>query len=421
MSTAREFQDMINEYIPTELLTEEFVPRDFILSKIEKDNGWLTGDYVVPFKGANASSVSYGQLTASDDVSSDKFVRGTISSAVEVWGTMRFNHRDLMEHNKVSEKNLLKLLPGVVEDFMDYMKNAVSVNLLNGAHFLTLQAAYTGTDGLLTVSRPDRLTIGQKVIWQDVSAVAYPAYCVSIDMNTAVCGFSLTRGGSANDFTAGADLVLASAKGYHDGAQNGAFSSLRAAFLSSANGGSASLYGQTKTAYPYLQAINVNGGSTGTNPLSITAVNIMEKIFDALTTVRQFGKGSPTDIVMSYKNFGSCIKAVEASKGAFNVRPGSYSASQFGWMEIEVGSVAKGALKLVGVLEADDDVIMFIDWRGLKFASNGFFQKRTSPDGLQYHEVRAQSGFYYLIDVCLFGDLVVERPSYQGIIFGISY
>jgi hypothetical protein len=124
---------------------------------------------------------------------------------------------------------------------------------------------------------------------------------------------------------------------------------------------------------------------------------------------------------MSYKNLASCIKVIEASKGAFNVVPGSQRASQYGWTEIEVGSVTKGALKLVGVQEADDDIIMFLDWRGLKFHSNGFFQKRMSPDGIEYFEVRATSGFQYIVDVCLFGELVVNRPSYCGVLYSISY
>jgi hypothetical protein len=90
-------------------------------------------------------------------------------------------------------------------------------------------------------------------------------------------------------------------------------------------------------------------------------------------------------------------------------------------MEIEVGSVTNGALKLVGVQEADDDIIIFLDWRALKFHSNGFFRKRKSPDGKEFFEVRATTGFQYLIDVCLFGEMVVIRPSYCGILYNISY
>jgi hypothetical protein len=403
---------MLNEYLPNELLKEELIKRDFLLSKIEKDDSWKGGQLIVPFKAAGASSVAFGSLTASNDVAEDKYVRGQVASQKEVWGTMLFNHRDLMEHDMISEQNFLKILPGTIEDFMDYMKNVVSTNLLNGAHFAKATAD-GDSSGNLTVDRPDRFAIGQKCSIDDDDSSPVTGYVLAINMNTAVVNFVTTRGG-ATPVDLSTYTVAQNAKVYNDGAQSNSFSSLRAALLSAANGGDATLYGQTKVTYPYLQAINVDGSG-------ITSVNIMEQIFDALTTIRQRGKGNPQDVVMSYKNLGSCMKVIEASKGAFNVKPGSQSASQYGWMEIEVGSVTNGALKLVGVQEADDDIIIFLDWRALKFHSNGFFRKRKSPDGKEFFEVRATTGFQYLIDVCLFGEMVVIRPSYCGILYNISY
>lgn len=413
MGTTRSFQAMLNEYLPNELLKEEFVKRDYLLSKVEKDDSWLGGNLVVPFKAAGASSVSFGGLTGSTDIAEDQYVRGGVSGHKEVWGSMIFNHRDLMEHEQISEQNFLKILPGSIEDFLDYMKNVVSVNLLNGAHFATLTADGTA-GGLITVDRPDRFVIGQKIFLVDGdTALSSAGYVSAIEMNTAVITVVTARGG-ATPLDLSAYTVAQAAKVYNDGASTNAFSSLRGALLSSANGGTSTLYGVTKTAYPYLQAINVSGAD-------VTAANIMEKMFDSLVTIRQRGKGNPTDVVMSYKNFGACIKRIEASKGAFNVTPGSQRTSQFGWTEIEVGSVAKGSLKIVAVQEADDDIIMYLDWRALKFYSNGFFKKRRSPDGIEYFETRATTGYQYIVDMCLFGDLIVQRPSYCGVLHSISF
>lgn len=420
MGTNRTFQSMLNDFLPNELLKEEMVKRDYLLNKIDKDDTWIGasgsnangGNLIVPFKAAGASSVSYGGLTASNDISEDNYVRGLISTQPELWGSMIFNHRDLMEHETVSEKNFLKILPDAINDFMDYLKNVVSVNLLNGAAFAHTTAAVSANTGNLVVDRPDRFVIGQKVIIAATSPATITAYVKSIDMNTLTVNVVTARGGSTViDFSA--NNVANAAAIYNDGAQTTPFSSLRNALLSSANGGDATLYGQTKTAYPYLQAINIDGST-------ITAANIVEKIFDAFTTTRRLGKGNPTDIVMSYTNLGYIMKVIEASKGAYNVVPNSQKASQFGWTEIQIGSVTNQALKFVGVQEMDDDIIMFIDWRGLKFYSNGFFRKRKSPDGIEYFEVRATSGYQYIVDVCLFGDLVVHRPSYFGILYGIS-
>jgi hypothetical protein len=421
MATTRTFQDMLNDYLPNELLKEELVKRDYVLSKIEKDDNWLGGSLVVPFKAAGASSVASGSLTAASDIAEDKFVRGEITTQKEVWGSMIFNHRDLMEHGKVSEQNFLKILPGAVEDHMDLFKNVVSVNLLNGSHFATLTADGEA-DGEMTVDRPDRFSIGQKVTLKDGNTAAADYYVIAINMNTRKVTVSATRGGAAADISA--YTVAQTARCYNDGFDDSAFLSLRGALLSAANGGDTNLHGVAKTSYPYLQAINVDATTVCTGGAAITtaltgSTTLMAGIFDALTRIRQFGRGAPTDVIMSYRNLAHCMKIIESSKGAFNVKPGSQSASVYGWTEIEVGSVTKGGIKLVGVQEADDDVIFFIDWRGLKFHSNGFFRKRQSPDGTEYFEVRNTSGYQYIIDSCLFGELSVTRPSYQGVLFSV--
>lgn len=115
MATTRSFQDMLNQYLPNKLLIEEMVERDWMLKNVEMDNSWLGGDLVVPFQGSQASSVSFGSLTSSTDVAEDNYVRGEITTQPEVWGTMLFNQRDLMEHGKITEQNFLKMLPDTVE------------------------------------------------------------------------------------------------------------------------------------------------------------------------------------------------------------------------------------------------------------------------------------------------------------------
>jgi hypothetical protein len=418
MATTRSFQAMLNDFLPNDLLKEEMVKRDFLLNRVEKDDTWIGasgssgngGSLIVPFKAAGASSVAAGALSASNDIAEDSYVRGVIYTQPEIWGSMIFNHRDLMEHESISEKNFLKILPDAVNDFMDYIKGVVSVNLLNGPHFAKTTAASTSAAGLIVVDRPDRFVLGQKCIVVGVTDAT--CYVGAININTKTITLWTTRAGTtAYDFSA--NNVASGAAVYNEGFKTAAMSDLRNMLLSAANGGGSTLYGQTKVTYPYLQALNVSGAT-------ITASNIVEKLFDAYTQTRLYGKGMPTDIVMSYTNFAYVMKVIEASKGAYNVSPGSNKASQFGWNEIEVGSVTGQRLKLIGVQEMDNDIIMLLDWRGLKFFSNGFFRKRKSPEGNEYFEVRATTGYQYIIDICLFGDLVLNRPSYQGIIHSIS-
>lgn len=422
MSTDRNFQTMLNEFLPNELLKEELQKRVYLISKVDTDDTWLGGDLIVPFKGAGASSVQYAGLTASTDIGQDVMVRGRVQGQKEIWGSMIFNHRDLMEHGKISEQNLLRILPDSIEDFMDYLKNVVSVNLLNGPYFAKVSANTSSNAGIVFSTRADRFVIGQKIIVKD-SVNSVTGYVSSILMDTGSITLVTTRNGSTPvDFSA-QPILAASGKFYNPGADtaSNAFTDLRSSLLSAANGGSTTLYGQTKTAYPYLQAINVSGASITSTITPTVATNIMAVIFDSLTTIRQLGKGTPTDIIMSYRNFAQCLKVIEASKGAFNVTPGSQKASQYGWTELSVGSVTKGSLNLVAVQEADEDTIMFMDWRALKFYTNGSFRKRMSPDGNEYFEIRSTTGYQYIVDVCLFGDMVLQRPSYCGIMYGISY
>lgn len=410
MATTRTFQNMLNEYLTYDLLKEEMMKRDYILNKVEKDNGWKGGKLIVPFKAASASSIAFGSLTAANDVSEDMPVRGEISGYKEAWGTMKFNHRDLMEHDgSIPEKTFLRILPDAVEDFMDNMKMVISVNLLKGPYFAVLTADATA-GGVITVDRPDLFQIGQKVYIVDGNTAATFGYVRTINVNTnEVVLYDARTGGAVVDLSA-YDFVD-SPKCYFEGQATSGFSSLKDALLSADHGGSASLYGQSKVAYPFLQAINFSG-------VFMAASNILDQIFDAFVTFRQKGKGNPNEVLMSYKHLGSILKLLETSKGQFNVEPGSMKANTYGWTEITIGGV-KGALKVIGIQEMSDTEMFFIDWRGMKFHSNGFFRKRIAPDGKHYFEQRDTTGYSYLVDMCLFGDLVVNRPSYMGAIHSI--
>lgn len=412
MGTTRSFQAMLNEYLANSLLKEEMVKQSFLLQRVEKDEGWKGGKLPVPFRGKRASSVSFGSLTAESDVSQSGFVRGSVDDYKEVWGTMKFNHRDFLEHDgKVNEKSFLKILPDEIEDFIDYMKMVTSLNMLTGAHIAKL----TGdgqAGGTCVVDHIERMELDQHLILDDANSAEIDVYVTNISIDDDTITVSATRGGVALDISA--YTTAQSAKLYVPGTQpsvGGGFTSLKGALLSAANGGDAALYGQTKTAYPYTQAVNVSGAA-------ISAANILDKLFDAFTRYRKVGKGNANELLMSYKHFGSILKLLETQKGPFNIVPESRDVSVYGWDSVEIMGV-KGKLKVTAIQEMDDDVIIGMDWRALKFFSNGMFRKRTAPDGKQYFETRATSGYSYLLDISLFGELVLLRPSYCFIVHSI--
>jgi len=415
-ATDRSFQDMLNEYLPNSLLKEELTKRDYILSHAQKDQKWKGGKIIVPFKAQGASSIKVGGLTDSADIAQSKYIRGSIDAYKEIWGSMIFNHTDLLQHDgKIKESTFLRVLPDTIDDFMEYMKQVVSVQLGTGPHFATATADTNAATGIFVVDRVDRFCLDQKCSIDDDDSAALDVYVIGIDVSLGAVEFSATRGGAAANLAAYS--VAQNAKFYHDGVATASdiFTSLRSALLSAANGGSATLHGKTKLSYPFLQAINIDGSA-------ISATNIIEKIFDAYVDVRIKARGTATDVLMSFKNLANCMKKVELGKGDFKVRPDSEKASIYGWDEIVIMQVGtRKYLKFVGIQEWDDDIIVFMDWKSCTFRSNGMFRKRTAPDGKQYYETRTTAGYAYILDMFLFGELEVAKPACNAIIHTISY
>lgn len=421
MATNRTFQDMLNEYLPNSLLREELVKRDYILSKVKKDNKWKGGKIIVPFKASGASSIKLGGLTASGDIAESKFVRGSIDSYKEVWGSMVFNHRDIMDHNgRVNEDSFIRTLPDTIEDFAQYMSEVISCQLGTGPNFALATVDPTAA-GVVVVDRIERFMLDQKVIIQDDDSAALALYVIAIDLNANAVTFSATRAGAAADLSA--YTVAANTVFFHDGGEDSAnhFTSLKSALLPAAQGGSATLHGKNKLAYPFLQAIAIDGSS-------ISATNIIQKIFEGYVTVRQKARGTADTVLMSWKNLGSAMQVIEYGttgsngKSPFKVSEGSTKASMYGWDEIEVMQLgSRKRLTFVGIQEWEDSSIVFLDWSALTFRSNGFVNKRTAPDGKQYYETRTTAGYAYILDNFVFGELEVKAPGRCGIIYGINY
>lgn len=416
MSTTRDFNSMLNEYLTVDLMKEELIKRDYLLQKVDRDDGWKSGTIPVPFEGQHASSLRFGALVAQGNISKYKYVRGQLTTYRELWGALQFEHRDLMEHDgKINEKSFLKIMPGQVDDFVSNFKMSASINMLDGPHFANLTVSGT-VGGVIEVDFIDRFTIDQEIVLDDDNSAEGTYFVIAIDVNGGTLKkgsvtLSATRGGAAADVSA--YTTGQNAKTYIPGATTESYTSLRVQLLSAANGGSATIFGQTKTAYPYLQAIQYDGGS-------MSATNVLDIIFDAYSRRQQAAKsGKLPEALVSFKHFGSIIKKLESTKEAFNVVPNSRKTSVFGWQEITIGSVSGEILKIVAIQEKSNDNIMILDWDTIKLYTNGFLQRRTAPDGKQYFEVRAETGYAYLLDHVMAGDIVCTAPWKQLIIYGI--
>lgn len=422
MATLASFSDMLNEYLVYDLMWEETKKRNYLLSKVETDTNWKGGTLPVPFEGAAASTFVYGGLAAEDDITEYDYVRGEVAGYKEVWGSMIWNAKDLVEHvpekakakGYINKQSFLRNITGQLTSFIEDFKDVVSVNLLGGNHLCKLTATSNANDGVITVDRIERLKLGQKVIVDDDDSTAQTGWVKSININTDSAVLVTTKGGSTViDFSAAPMTVAQNAKVYIEGADTSSnvFTSLRAQLLSAANGGSSSLYGQTKLSYPYLQAPNISGAS-------MNKTNILVTIFNAWKRICNLGKGHATDVIMSFKHLGNIMALLELGSGPF--RHVETKANPFGYTEIVIQGV-KGRLTMVGVQEMDDDVMYFMDWSALKLHSNGWFEKHTDPEGKSYYVKRTTSGYKYIVDIRFYGELVLNAPCRCGVIYGISY
>lgn len=410
MAITRTFNEMLLDYVPEKLLRNEVVKKDWFLSNVEIVDGWAGGEMQVAFKEAAASSVSFGELTDENDIAESVLVRGTVAGHKFISSTMKFNLRDLEEHKGsgvVSEKSFLKILPGEIDDHTQVVRDIISSNLLNGKKLAKLTAAGT-VGGVLTVDRPEKLMVGQKLVLQNENLTVYIR---SIDLSAkTVVVYSARSGGAVVDCsatTAGDWLEI-------PGASASGFSSLKEMLLSAANGGDAALFGKTKTTYSYLQSYNHPGAA-------ITGTSILSTIFDAYNTHRRFFTGNARKILMSFKHMATVMKQIEASKGAFNVVPGSRNQSVYGYDMATIQGVGGGLLELVACNDLDDDCIIGLDMSAIKFHTNGLIKRIKSPDGLEYFTKRATSGYSYILDHQCYGELVLNAPQKCFIIHSIAY
>ena len=409
------FSNMLNENVTMELLWTELTKRDWLMSNIEIDNSWLSDKFVVPFAASVPSSVRFKKLTPTSQIAKAKTGRGLVSEYKEAYGSMVFNHRELAYHGKITEQNFLKLLPQQIDKHMEFFKFVVSQNMLTGKAF-TVGLSDGDASGNILVADPERLQLNQAVeITSDVVTTPILGFVKTINPNTGNIRLVTTVDGTTGVNLTTIDLVD-DPKIFVRGQNTDGFQSIVDALLPAAAGGSATLYGITKTDFPFTQAIVSDGGSGG---LNITDSNILQKIFEFYARFRKRGKGNPFNVLVDYNNFAHIVASLESSKKAFNVVPNSRKTSAYGYSEIEIAGFA-GVLKLIAVQEMTQSEILFLDLTSMKFATNKGFMRLESPQGQQYTIERTEDAILYILDHVLYGELIVHTPEKNAMIYGVN-
>lgn len=402
-----DFVELINEKLHPELMKNEVVNRTDIVKKISMDETWKGGDYKIAFKESDPSSIAYGGFTSESDVHEGEAKTGKISHSDEktLTGTLKFKHKDLITHDgKITEGSFLKMLPNTLTDFADTIRMALAHNFLNGK-VLAKGTANGTAGGVLQVDRIERFRKGMKIEIEDADTALAAYYVIAVDRSNLLAPkikVSAARGGSAADISA---LTTASTgiKIYHPGAKSAGFTSMKDIL----DPATTAVWGLNKADYSFLQP-NVFDGS------SITSANILDKLFDYVTEL-QIACGSDADqIWVSGRAFAACLKQLEGEKKAYNVQPGSRKITKYGWQEVQIGSQSGTLVTIVGVPEMDDSMMMIVNPKDFQFATNGFVRQVASPEGNKYYTVRTTSGWYFLVDFEVYGELVCLAPHKQA-------
>lgn len=404
-NTNASFDALLKRYMPYELLVEEMKRKNYFWNKVNKNQDWVGGTMEVPFEGGEASSLSLGTLTSSTDIAEHTEVMGTVTTQPELWGTMLFNEKDLDRHGDL-EKSYLKIVPGKIDQFVTRMQERVSVLLLGDGKSIAKATGNGAAGGTIAVDRPQFFTIGEKVEVVDDDTTAAAGYVTAINMATSTLTIKDARSsGSAVNLSA--FTTAQNARVQLPNATSSGFTGLKSQLLSLANGGSASLFGQTKLSYPFLQAQQIDGSG-------FTASTILDDLLGAYYQIAGLAKGNPSEILCSFGIMKNISKQLETNRRyAVTDKKAGY-----GWRSISLMG-PDGDITLTCIRDMASSEAYVMDWEALDFHGSKFFERKRHFDGSESFLVRNTTGYQYLVDIKFYGDLVVSRPSHCGIIYGI--
>jgi len=441
MAFVTEFNNMLMEKASGDMLTQDYMKRDWLLNNVSWDKTWIAaadGTYnsiIVPIEKAKASNVrmsKYTTTTGTYKIQNRQTVRGKEDKVAHMTGSLIFNERDVQIHGVLNEQNLMTLLPKQLDDVVDNMKYQSSQQMLTGRIFAKVTDVTNAALGVLVVDRPERFEIGLLVEIFSGATFATAQYAdnngangaaggglfvTAINVSTHEITFSATWGGAPAVLTG---VLVGWGFQLHDSylaGNDNTFRNLRNILLPAVYGGDATYLGQVKAAIPFLQPYH--SASLGA---AMTSVNMLEKLFRFSVEAKTYQRGFRSNtFVMSLSRLGTVMQIVEAHKGMFNVTPGSQKTSEYGWSELRIGNSELLEFGFVGVQEMDDDIIFAMDTKSMKFHTDKGILKHKDMNGLEFFTTRTDDGYQYYCDYNLWGQLVVYEPFRNGVISGITF
>jgi hypothetical protein len=272
MALTSNFDTLLREYAPNDLLTNEVARINWVLKKMKKDPKWPLGQYQIPVELSEASRFEWGALPAANDIPIASYGKPYVSAPKQLLGSMLFDQVDLERHNGDMKKSFLSIIPGKVKQFAERMSEQINIAILGDGSLCSLTADGT-VGGLVTVgkARVTLFTAGQKVTIDDDNSSPVSGYVRTIDVNAGTfLLYNAATGGAVVDLSGYS--TAQNAKVFAVGAQSDRCTSLVDIIFSAANGGADTLYSGSlvKSAsavyQPYFS--DISSSTTGANFLS---------------------------------------------------------------------------------------------------------------------------------------------------------
>lgn len=405
-SSTPNLNEMLREYAPHSLITDIFKKDNFVFNQFEMDKSWKNGaSYQIPWELADgASDMEMGQLVADSELNDlGIYKKAVLTEQPELWAALKFNEKDLTRYGDLKQ-SFLKIFPEKVESLVDRMKMNVACIILRGGAIATATAAGTNA-GVLKVDKPQFLALGQRVLVKDDNS-SVVAYVKQINMNTKDVLFHNGRGSSStavdlSGISVGGKVAIV-------GSDTETFSSIQDYLLPASLGGKDTIHGVSKISSPLLQPQVLDGSA-------ITASNVLDKLYDHYFEIKELGKVKKGDMWVPYNVFKHAAKKAQESKRY--MEGGKEAGHGFSRIKL-IGP--DGEMTLTGLADMPSNMIYMPDAADFKFVGDTFFDRKRQLNGDEFHTVRKQSGYEYIVDICARFEFVAKKLNSSAVIHSIN-
>jgi hypothetical protein len=399
MSTNADFDNVIKRVTPYTMMVDTFKRKNYFWNKIKKEQGWKGGTIEIPIEGGEASSLRFGKLVRSNDISSGTYDLALCTSQPELWGALKFWEKDLERHDSL-EESYLKLVPNKLNQFIERKSERVSMCLLGDGSIAAL-TANGEADGEITVDHPEHFTLKEKVVIDDSNSSPTEGYVVAINMETKKLTIHDARtGGSAIDLTG--YTTAQGAKVYLPDEQSNGFLGLADYIFSATNGGSDSYFDKTKLSYPVLQAHQFSGSAW-------TKATILEDLFTVFYDTVQRGKGAAEEMLVPFHVFKAVASELQENRDYVTAD----KKAGYGFRSLNLIG-PEGEMTITALRDMPATKSYILDWSCLEFRGDKFFERKRHLGGQEYHMERTEDGYVYIQDIKFYGQLIGRNLSRLG-------